>query len=153
MAIFGKDKTEKSPVDRKKTDTKTAKISDSKKVSMKEVYGNTKKVSSAKQIETEVKKKELGNAYNILIKPLITEKASNLQHENKYVFEVRESSNKIEITDAIEEVYGIKPLSVNTVRVNGKKVRSGKRVGRRKDWKKAVVTLPAGKTINLYEGV
>ncbi|MCU0679217.1 MAG: 50S ribosomal protein L23 [Planctomycetes bacterium] len=92
-------------------------------------------------------------AYRILIKPLVTEKAANLGAENKYVFAVAPSANKIEITKAVTQVYGIKPISVNIVRVKGKKVRYGRIRGERKDWKKAIIMLPAGKSINIYEGV
>jgi len=158
MAIFGKKKTDKSKADEKKsaskkTVKKTAKVSDAKKASMKEMYSDGKKTGATEKKATETKKRKPGFAYRVLIKPLITEKASILQQENKYIFEVCESSNKIEIADAIEEVYNVRPTSVNTVRVIGKKVRSGKNVGKRKDWKKAVVTLPAGKIIKIYEGV
>ena len=62
-------------------------------------------------------------------------------------------SNKIEIAKAVEEIYGIKPTAVNVIKTDGKKVRRGKYTGTRKDWKKAMVTLPKGKTINIYEGV
>ena len=93
------------------------------------------------------------NAYSILIKPLVTEKAGFLGHENKYVFEVSVDANKIEIAKAIEEVYAIKPVSVNIMNRDGKTVRRGRTMGRRKDWKKAIVELPKGKTINIYEGV
>jgi large subunit ribosomal protein L23 len=87
------------------------------------------------------------------VKPLITEKAANVGAHNKYVFSVQKSTNKIEIGKAIHEIYGIKPEAVNIVNVTGKKVRYGRINGVRSDWKKAVVTLPAGKTINIYEGV
>ena len=94
-----------------------------------------------------------GNAYSVLIKPLVTEKAGFLGHENKYVFEVAVDTNKIEVAKAIEEVYAIKPVSVNIMNRDGKSVRRGRTMGRRKDWKKAIVELPKGKTINIYEGV
>lgn len=94
-----------------------------------------------------------GHAYRLILKPLVTEKAANLSAENKYVFAVAPGANKIEIAGAVEEAYGIRPESVNIIRVRGKKVRHGRVRGRRKDWKKAIVTLPAGRTINIYEGV
>lgn len=148
MAIFGKKKTEKSAKD------KVVKKADDKKTSMKEMYADKKKAAAPGKKTVEAKtKKKFANAYRVLVRPLITEKASILQQENKYVFEVSENSNKIEVAKAIEEVYNIKPVAVNTVRVIGKRVRSGKTRGKRRDWKKAVVTLPAGKTIKIYEGV
>ncbi|MCG2691137.1 50S ribosomal protein L23 [Candidatus Parcubacteria bacterium] len=73
--------------------------------------------------------------------------------ENKYIFEVAKKANKIEIAKAVIEVYGIKPVSVNIIKMQGKKTRYGKIAGKRKDWKKAVVTLPEGESIKVYEGV
>ncbi|MCD4761725.1 50S ribosomal protein L23 [bacterium] len=125
---------------------------------MKEFYGGKTKAGTLEKKEKivkqgDIKKKLPGQAYKILVKPLITEKAANLGSENKYVFEVSVSTNKIEIAKAINEVYGVKPVSVNIVNVGGKKVRYGRHFGKRKDTKKAIITLPKGKTINIYEGV
>ena len=69
------------------------------------------------------------------------------------VFEVNINSNKIQVANAVEEVYGIRPVSVNIVKMEGKNKRQGRSIGRRKDWKKAMVKLPKGKTIDIYEGV
>lgn len=93
------------------------------------------------------------NAYRVLLRPIVSEKASKQQAHNQYFFQVALSANKIEVAKAVKDVYGIAPTSVNMVRVEGKIVRTGRVTGRRKDWKKAIVTLPAGKTISLYEGV
>ncbi len=141
-------KTEvKAPSNVSSTSPKSKAIELDKK-SMKELYDDGGKSKSDKK-----KEKKYGNAYSILFRPLVTEKVSNLSAENKYVFEVTISANKIEIAKAIEEVYGIKPVKVNIIRVSGKKTRYGRIAGRKKDWKKAVVSLPAGKTIKVYEGV
>ncbi|MEA1962937.1 MAG: 50S ribosomal protein L23 [Patescibacteria group bacterium] len=94
-----------------------------------------------------------GRAYRVLSKPLITEKAGDLGALGKYFFVVENSANKIEISKAVLEVYWVKPVKVNVVSMPGKKTRSGKIRGKRKDWKKAIVTLPKGKSINFYEGV
>jgi len=102
-------------------------------------------------------KKEKGVAmkrdYRVLVKPLITEKASHLGTENKYVFAVAKNSNKIDIAKAIEEAYGIKPIKVNIINMEGKVKSRGRITGKRKDWKKAIVALPEGKTIQVYEGI
>lgn len=90
---------------------------------------------------------------HVLFKPLVTEKATNLGALNKYAFAVSERANKIEIAKAVRSVYGIKPVSVRLVSMKGKKVRHGRIIGRRKNWKKAIITLPAGQSINIYEGV
>ncbi len=167
MGLFSKKKK-----DEKKVEDKSAKVSSDKedekrdeikrepgKQSMKELYTEEKVDKSKKVIDDksgkkgEVKAKKYGHAYRILIKPLVTEKVSTLGAENKYVFQVAKNVNKIEVTKAVTEVYGIKPISVNMINAKGKKVRYGRISGRRKNWKKAIVTLPEGKSINVYEGV
>ncbi|MFA5163371.1 MAG: 50S ribosomal protein L23 [Patescibacteria group bacterium] len=89
----------------------------------------------------------------MLIKPLVTEKATNLSAQNQYVFMVAPRANKIEVAKAVASVYHVKPLGVNLVNVKGKQVTRGRVRGNRKDWKKAIVTLAAGQTIKMYEGV
>lgn len=90
---------------------------------------------------------------NVIVKPLISEKAANLAGANQYVFVVRKDANRIQVRSAIKAMYGVSPLSINILNVRGKKVRFGRREGSRSDWKKAIITLPAGQTINVYEGV
>ena len=129
-----------------------------KKKSMKDLYGGGQKKTSMKdekglKARQKVPIRSFGDAYRIIIKPLITEKAANLGSENKYVFAVNLKSNKIEIAKAINEVYGVMPVQVNVISVKGKKVTYGRIIGQRKNWKKAIVTLPKGKTIKVYEGV
>ncbi len=87
----------------------------------------------------------------ILIRPLVTEKSTELSQWNKYLFEVASRANKLEIGRAIESRYGVKPVKINIINKQGKKVRYGRIQGRTSDWKKAVVTLPAGKTIEIQE--
>lgn len=115
----------------------------------KDLYKDNKPTSETKKVSD---KKSL-NAYRVLVKPLVTEKGANFATENKYLFEVACDTNKVEVKKAIEEVYGIMPTSVNIMNVLGKTKRFGRIKGKRKDWKKAIVTLPEGKTINVYEGV
>jgi len=100
-----------------------------------------------------VKKENTGAAFRVLLRPLVTEKASTLTPLGKYVFAVAASATKGAIAEAIYQVYGVRPVSVNTVVLRGKYVRSGRNAGKRSDWKKAIITLPAGKTISIYEGV
>jgi large subunit ribosomal protein L23 len=93
-------------------------------------------------------------AHHYLIKgPLITEK-SHLQKEmsNKVTFKVDFNANKIEIRKAVEEVFKVKVLAVNTCRYEGKKKRLGRFEGRRSNWKKAIVTLAPGEKIPFFEG-
>jgi large subunit ribosomal protein L23 len=93
-------------------------------------------------------------ARDIIKKPLITEKATRLMEERKYLFRVDIRANKVEIRRAVEEIFKVKVQSVNTVRVKGKSKRVGMHTGRRSDWKKAIVTLAEGsKPIEIFEGL
>lgn len=117
--------------------------------SMQDLYAAENK--AAKKVSA--KKKVNGQAYRVLVKPMITEKAANLNSINQYVFMVNTSANKISVAKAIEEVYGVKPTSVNVIKMEGKKVNRGRITGKRKDFKKAIVTLKKGESISIYEGV
>ena len=90
-------------------------------------------------------------ARDIIIRPLITEKSTTLMAEGKYVFEVAKSANKIEIAKAISQIFKVKVASVNTINVEGKVKRMGRSVGKRSDYKKAIVKLAAGDTIEFFE--
>jgi len=94
-------------------------------------------------------------AYDIIIRPIITERSMAAIAEKKYVFEVAPNAGKIEIKKAIEEIFGVKVAKVNTINVSGKAKRLGAgRLGRTKDWKKAIVQLTEeSKTIELFEGM
>lgn len=92
------------------------------------------------------------SARDIIIRPVVTEKSSRLQAtENKITFVVDKKANKTAIKQAIQEIYNIKPVAVNTVNVHPKKKRVGRFSGYTSAYKKAVVTLPEGSTIALYD--
>jgi len=94
------------------------------------------------------------DARSIIIRPLVTEKGSRLREaENKYLFSVAVTANRIDIKRAVEEIFNVKVKSVKTATVHGKVKRLGVYQGKRPDWKKAVVTLEAGHTIDLFEQV
>jgi large subunit ribosomal protein L23 len=88
----------------------------------------------------------------ILISPIITEKSSMLQESNKYVFKVHKNSNKIQIKQAIEEVFDVTVEDVNVMKVKGKNKTYGRNRVLTPSWKKAMVTLKLGDSITLYEG-
>ena len=88
---------------------------------------------------------------DIIIRPLITEKSTTLMEEGKYVFEVAKSANKIEIATAVSSIFNVKVAQVNTINVEGKKKRMGRFVGKRSNYKKAIVKLAAGETIAFFE--
>ena len=93
------------------------------------------------------------NPRDILIRPIITEKTSQMMQENKYTFQVPLDANKVEIRQAVEAIFKVKVLKVNTIRVLGKTKRMGKYVGKRSDYKKAIVKLAEDNTIPLFEGM
>ncbi len=92
--------------------------------------------------------------YDIIKRPLITEKTS-IQKElsNQLSFEVERKSNRVEIKRSIEKIFNLKVIGLQTMQVKGKKKRRGRIVGRRRDWKKAIVTLGPGERIDFFEGV
>lgn len=90
--------------------------------------------------------------HDLLLKPIITEKTTMLMSDGKYTFKVPLHANKIEIRKAVESVFNVKVKSVATIRVLGKVKRMGKFDGKRSDYKKAVVTLQEGETIEFFEG-
>ncbi len=139
----------------KKTQKSASATAEKKKPSMRQLYEQEAKAkpAPAKSVEQKRPKSQSQRAYRVLVRPVVTEKASIVAAESKYIFEVSARANKIEIAKAIFELYGIKPVKVNIIKVKGKQVRSGQIVGRRKDRKKAIVTLPKGESINVYEGV
>ena len=92
--------------------------------------------------------------YDIIKRPLITEKTS-IQKEmaNQHSFEVDPRVNRVEIQRTIEKIFKVKVASVQTMNVKGKKKQRGRITGKRKDWKKAIVTLMPGERIDFFEGV
>lgn len=92
--------------------------------------------------------------HDIIIRPLITEKSMDMKEERKYVFVVNKSSNKTEIKNALEAIFGVKVEKVNTMNMLGKKKRMGRFEGRRPNWKKAIITLKEdSKTIEFFEAL
>ena len=93
-------------------------------------------------------------AQDIILAPVITEKSMYGVAEKKYTFKVANDANKIEIAQAVEELFGVNVSKVNTVSVRGRYKRMGRNEGYRPDWKKAIVTLTEGsKTIEFFEGM
>ena len=92
--------------------------------------------------------------YAVIKKPVITEKSTVARDEaNHYVFEVDRSATKIDIRNAVEKIFKVRVEDVRTINMVGKKKRTGRIIGRRRDWKKAIVTLAPGSSIEVYEGV
>ncbi|MCH7744623.1 MAG: 50S ribosomal protein L23 [Chloroflexi bacterium] len=93
------------------------------------------------------------HTFEILRRPLITEKSTDLQEQGRYSFEVATEATKHQIKWAVEEAFSVKVIKVNTMNVKGKLKRFGPRATLQKSWKKALVTLAPGQTITIFEGV
>jgi large subunit ribosomal protein L23 len=93
------------------------------------------------------------NEYDIVVKPIITEKSSLLKDTaNQYVFVVQRDANKIEIKKAVEKLFKVKVVSVHISNMEGKKRKVGRSSGKRPDWKKAIVKLNPKDKITIFEG-
>ena len=94
------------------------------------------------------------NHYSILEKPLITEKSTMMQeHGNRVMFQVKRSANKLQIKEAVQNIFNVTVLNVNTLNVKPKTQRFGRHQGQTKAWKKAIVLLKEGDRIDFFEGV
>ena len=93
-------------------------------------------------------------AYDIIIKPVVTERSMENVESKRYTFKVDTRANKSEIKKAVETIFGVKVQQVNTMNITGKKKRMGANVGKRPDWKKAIVTLTEdSKEIEFFESI
>lgn len=92
--------------------------------------------------------------YQIIKRPLVTEKGTQQKEQsNQLAFEVDRRANKILVRNAIENIFKVKVVSVRMMNVKGKERRVGRNVGRRADWKKAIVRLAPGENIEFFEGI
>jgi large subunit ribosomal protein L23 len=91
--------------------------------------------------------------YDIIVAPVITEKSQRISEANQVVFRVRGDASKPEIKQAVEGLFNVKVTAVNTLNVKGKVKRFRGTVGRRSDWKKAIVTLAEGQSIDVTTGI
>jgi large subunit ribosomal protein L23 len=91
--------------------------------------------------------------YEVLRRPVITEKSTMLQAKHKYVFEVAIDANKAQIKEAVQKAFDVTVRQVNVMTVQGKHRRVGRQIGKEADWKKAIVTVNPGDRIEFFEGV
>ena len=92
------------------------------------------------------------NPEHVIKRPIaLTEKATRLREGNKVVFEVDSAANKIQIREAVEAMFDVKVTEVNTLVQRGKRKRMGRRLGKRRNWKKAIVTLREGDDIQFFD--
>jgi large subunit ribosomal protein L23 len=93
-------------------------------------------------------------AHQIILRPIVTEKSMAVrENHNQFVFRVNPAATKLDIARAVEKSFLVKVIDVRTVNVMGKKKRRGRLLGRRPDWKKAIVRLAPGDSIKYFEGV
>jgi len=149
MAIF-KRKTKPVVKEKENKEEKTEKV---KKVEVDKKVEDKKQQKPEIEIKKTVKelKQRQGIDVSILLRPIITEKATDQEAKGCYIFEINSKANKISIKKVIEQIYGVKPLRVNIIRVRGKKVRYGRSTGRTKSWKKALVFLKKGDKIEFIK--
>ncbi|MFH0828604.1 MAG: 50S ribosomal protein L23 [Candidatus Kerfeldbacteria bacterium] len=102
----------------------------------------------AEQKTAQKRKGATGNAYRILHHTHVSEKATAASAQNQYTFVVAADANKVEVKQAIQALYGVRPFKVNILNYRGKNIRYGRTQGRTKDWKKAIVTLLPGQRID-----
>jgi large subunit ribosomal protein L23 len=94
------------------------------------------------------------NPSEIIRRPLVTEKSTTQKEaSNQLSFEVDRKANRVEIRRAVEKIFNVRVLKVRTMQMKGKVKRVGRTLGKRRDWKKAVVTLARGENIEFFEGV
>lgn len=91
--------------------------------------------------------------YEVLRRPIVTEKTTMQIEQGLYTFEVDRRANKLQVKEAVEEVFGVDVVSVNIINMPGKPRRWGRHVSRTPSWKKAIVKLAEGQRIELFEGV
>lgn len=92
----------------------------------------------------------MNSAYNVIIRPVVSERSFDLMGQNKYTFEVAPTAAKEEIADAVEKLFGVHVTKVNTISVKPKKKRVRYQLGNTRSWKKAIVTLADGESIEIF---
>lgn len=93
------------------------------------------------------------NSFDILRRPIVTEKSTAQQERGRYTFEVDPRATKLQIKEAVQRAFEVDVVKVNTMNFRGKRKRFGPRFAQKKSWKKAVVTLAPGGSITIFEGV
>jgi large subunit ribosomal protein L23 len=140
---------------KKKTKDEVAQLASVQEEKKPVVKKPVKKAPTAKKAakKNDVSLEARAKAHEVLLGPLVTEKTAMLSDRNVLVLRVATGANRIAIRNAIKALYNVVPTKVNVMNVRGKRVRFGRTLGKRKDWKKAVITLPEGSHIDIFEGV
>ncbi len=161
MGFFDKFKKQQAQTDGKASIAKkVTKVSEETKVTQVQdevKAAKPKKAKKAAKDEKKVEKKAVTTASKLatttILGPVVTEKSAQLADRGVMVFSVRPDANRIAVRQAFKELYKVTPTKVNIIRRDGKRVRFGRKQGRRVDEKKAYITLPKGMRIDIFEGV
>jgi len=125
--------------------TKVAKADEAKQEAFAKVSDGKEKVAAP----AVTRKDSTADAYRVLLSPVVTEKSALLAQQSQYIFMITPTATKMDVRNAIHKVYGVRPVAVNIAKLKGKVVRFGRTYGRQALRKKAIITLPAGKTIDV----
>lgn len=115
-----------------------------------ETKAATPKPTDAKQTTPLAKEAVNGPANHIIVRPLVTEKSSRLNALRQYVFEVQLTATKIDVKNAVHQLYGVRPVGVDMINLRGQVVRYGRTWGKTNRRRKAMVTLPEGQSIDVF---
>ncbi|HBU07171.1 MAG TPA: 50S ribosomal protein L23 [Candidatus Magasanikbacteria bacterium] len=129
----------------------TAKVKVEKKVEAVVDNNATETVNKVKK--SDLTKKINGQAYKVLLSSVISEKAAIAESHNSYTFSVEKAATKVDVRNIIKQIYNVKVLKVRIMNREGKAKNTRGKKGRTSDWKKAIVTLAKGETVNVHEGV
>ncbi len=155
MSIFDRFSSQKGKGEKRAKPATEKKAAEKADVSKKAAYKAVPAVASEEKEKKSAPKaaapsaKATGDAHRVLLSAIVTEKSAMLEKDHQYVFAVAADATKKTVADAVHDVYGVHPVAINIVRLPGKWVRYGRSSGKQVLRKKAVVTMPAGKTIDV----
>lgn len=137
-----------------------SKVQSTKEDKIKKDVTSSEALAKDEEVRLKETKKEIakapiigsGKVYQVLLRPIVSEKATMINAANKYSFAVALNTNKSEIKKAVKQIYGVTPINVNIINQVGKTVRFRQKSGRTSNYKKAIVTLKKGDSIRIYEG-
>ncbi len=151
MSIFDRFKKDKESVSQKSQAPKAEKASDASQVTSDKKA--TRQKSTAKRSGKKAASMRSALATSTILEPLVSEKAAHLADRNVLVFRVAKDANRVAVRNAFRELYHVTPVRVNIQNQRGKQVRFGRVSGVRSDWKKAMIFLPEGTHVDIFEGV
>lgn len=160
MSILDKFKKKKQTEEKASVAKQVVKDDAVKNVKAEKVNKDDKSSKGKKAVAKKTEKKEKSairivskKSMQTLLEPVVSEKTAHLSDAGVVVFRVANGVNRIEVRDAFKELYNVTPIKVNMINVRGHQMRFGRVRGRTKNYRKALITLPKGTTIDIFEGV